>query len=379
MSDEPRRDKTEVQPESTRPQGAQSPPDAATKTEVVYPHTTFAPSAPSWGYTQNVAKRKGPPAPYIMIGVLLAAFLFMVGAFAGRFTAEQAPDTSGEVIHAAVRATVDALPIADPMLAVGPTLTAVAVAFEAEVPTRVAATIAAQRSEAPTETAVIVRTPTVVMVANTPTLPMPATSTPNLIPEATVPPPPTAAPIEIKGHGQRVSDALHLTAGLAIFHLKHLSGKSNFIIYLADSNADNLKLLSNEIGPADVWGLARVSVEGIYYLKVEADGDWAATITQAKGTYSEPPAFQEFRGHGSGVTPLFSMKPGPTRFKGVQLNGTAYFEAEIQDQATGSVSLKAKERGPVTVEVLEGVGGGAVVMAVINTDGDWILTIQQQP
>lgn len=160
--------------------------------------------------------------PLILLGVLCAMLFILAGTVGGVLLApKQATSPDVKEIQAAVLATVQAMPTVKPMPDVDATLTTVAMAFETEIPTRVAATVAAQ----------LVLLPTHVAIVNTPTQPASIVPTPNLTPQPTIPPAPTTLPVQITGRGQRVSEPLHLVQGLAIFHLKHLGGDSNFIDY----------------------------------------------------------------------------------------------------------------------------------------------------
>ena len=126
-----------------------------------------------------------------------------------------------------------------------------------------------------------------------------------------------------------------------------------------------------------VQAMKNIPASGAYLLKVRADGDWVISSTQLTGTYSSPPATQQWQGHGSFVTPLFSLKSGALRISGSHTNGTRNFIVELLDQNGETVELIANEIGPATINTIENVSTNGVYLLYIRADGDWTITLQQ--
>lgn len=193
-------------------------------------------------------------------------------------------------------------------------------------------------------------------------------------PTATVP---STVAIEVRGSGQKVSDPVTLKQGLAVFRSVHTGANGYFGVELVDMSGKTLSLLANEIGPADEWEGTRIPSDGQYLLKVKADGNWTITITQPKGTYSPPPATQEFKGHGSFVTPLFALKSGAVRIKASHTAGEGYFGVTLLDQQGRYVALIANQIGPANIDTIENISADGVFLLTIKADGDWVVTFQQ--
>ena len=87
------------------------------------------------------------------------------------------------------------------------------------------------------------------------------------------------APISFSGVGQEASQKFTLDEGLSIFAMKH-SGSSNFIVWLLDSNGNNVDLLVNEVGAFDGSKATGIKYSGIYCLNIAADGNWKIDVSQ---------------------------------------------------------------------------------------------------
>jgi len=89
----------------------------------------------------------------------------------------------------------------------------------------------------------------------------------------------TLPPLEQEGTGDYFIGPVQLSAGLARFKLSH-NGSANFIVTLMNRKGEWVDLLVNEIGSYSGSRAVRAPYAGIYWLGIEADGDWTATVTQ---------------------------------------------------------------------------------------------------
>jgi putative cell wall-binding protein len=93
-------------------------------------------------------------------------------------------------------------------------------------------------------------------------------------------PRPSSAPstASFSGTGPTAPSAFYMSNGLKTFNLSH-TGSSNFIVTLYDKNGNWIELLANEIGNYSGSSAASISSSGVYYLDIEADGEWGVSIS----------------------------------------------------------------------------------------------------
>ena len=89
----------------------------------------------------------------------------------------------------------------------------------------------------------------------------------------------TLPPLEQEGTGDYLIGPVQLSKGLARFMLSH-NGNANFIVTLMNRHGEWVDLLANEMGSYSGSRAVRAPYAGIYWLGIEADGDWTATVTQ---------------------------------------------------------------------------------------------------
>ena len=93
-------------------------------------------------------------------------------------------------------------------------------------------------------------------------------------------PRPSDAPAtrQFSGTGQTATDLFSLPAGLARISMSH-QGESNFIVYLLDREGYEMgPSIVNEVGPIDASQAVQIPEDGIYLLRVDADGPWTITV-----------------------------------------------------------------------------------------------------
>jgi len=89
----------------------------------------------------------------------------------------------------------------------------------------------------------------------------------------------TLPPLKQEGTGDYFIGPVQLSQGLARFELSH-DGDANFIVTLMNRDGEWVDLLANEIGSYSGSKAVRVPYAGVYWLGIEADGAWTATVTQ---------------------------------------------------------------------------------------------------
>ncbi len=92
-------------------------------------------------------------------------------------------------------------------------------------------------------------------------------------------PRPTTAPEtkSFSGRDQQYAGPFYLDSGLTKFKLKN-TGSGHFGIWLLDSEGNKVELLVNEIGPFDGSKAVGLSISGIYYFDISAQGNWEISI-----------------------------------------------------------------------------------------------------
>ena len=104
------------------------------------------------------------------------------------------------------------------------------------------------------------------------------------------------APQNYSGHGQNVSSFVQLASGLITVRGTH-TGQRNFIVHLVDLNGEVEEFIFNESGAFNGSKAFTLSNAGIYFVDVQADGDWTISVEQT----------------GVGPTATPTKTPTPTR------------------------------------------------------------------
>ncbi len=93
-------------------------------------------------------------------------------------------------------------------------------------------------------------------------------------------------PITISGRGTNVSFPIDLANGSVTFNMTHV-GRSNFAVKLWADDGTYIDLLASELGNYTGEKIIRVSdmiggaTPWIYWLSINADGEWTITVTSA--------------------------------------------------------------------------------------------------
>ena len=79
------------------------------------------------------------------------------------------------------------------------------------------------------------------------------------------------------GPGDRATSMFRLSSGLKKVSATH-QGEDNFVVYILDSTGEEVDLVANEIGTANVSSTLTVPEDGLYLFVVEADGPWTIKV-----------------------------------------------------------------------------------------------------
>jgi len=186
--------------------------------------------------------------------------------------------------------------------------------------------------------------------------PEPSTPTPTSIPPTAVP-----EPISLNGVGQQVTAQFLSPSGISKASFTH-DGSSNFIVKAYDENGEEL-LLINEIG--SYVGSRPLIGSGSWFLEVDADGRWSATV---EAISLDPNGSQSFTGSGDAVSALFEpTSSGATPFE-VSNVGESNFVVWLH--CGGGSELVQNEIGSVQGSTVVDFEDGPCFWEV-QSDGAW--------
>lgn len=259
---------------------------------------------------------------------------------------------SGMRLNAAATATAEAVALANVPTALPTPTNAPTAEPSATLPPEPTATIAPTDTPAPTNTP----EPT---ATEAPTVP--PTDTPE--PTATEPPTATPAPMVLSGTGQKVTDHFQPPSTVSRILFTH-NGTSNFAVKLYNAAGD-ADLLVNEIGRYEGYQ-PLIGTMQEYFLEVDADGDWTATIEPLTLDDSYAAGAE---GHGAFVSQLFNPTGAAVPYTFTH-DGTSNFAVQIL--CAGGQDLVQNEIGPVQNEAVVRFNEAPCVW-VVDADGSWTL------
>ena len=184
----------------------------------------------------------------------------------------------------------------------------------------------------------------------------------------------TPEPITLTGSGQQATSKFTLKKGLSIFKIKHTGGNRNFTAYLVDGSGEELNLLANEIGSANVSKATNIRSDGDYLLNVNADGNWEITIEQPRSNNAS--STRTFTGSGQQATELFNLDKGLKTFKITHTGKSGNFTVYLVDNEGNDLDLLANEIGAANTSKAVGIRESGIYLLNVNADGDWSITIQ---
>lgn len=203
-----------------------------------------------------------------------------------------------------------------------------------------------------------------------------STAGPASTPTPTSTPVPTPTPVtqSFSGQGHRAISSIQLETGLTIVTMTH-TGSSNFIVWLRDSNGQDVELLVNRIGSFDGSTAFGITDSGPYALDIDADGAWTIGIEQLKPT-SAPGVPRTFTGTGPKASPVFWLDDVLTTFD-MSHDGASNFGIWLLDSNGDPVDLLVNEIGDFDGSTAVGVPAAGVYILDIEADGAWTVGVTQ--
>lgn len=172
-----------------------------------------------------------------------------------------------------------------------------------------------------------------------------------------------AGRVQLSGAGQTVTEEFTLPSPISRVRFMH-DGVSSFIVTVFGGE-EGEDLLVNEIGSYE--GTRPIFGEGPYYLEIQADGEWRATI-EAVPTASG--SVSRFEGNGDAVSDLFEPdRTGPVPYD-VSHDGESNFVVYLL--CAGGDELIQNEIGRVSGSIVVRFSDGPCIWE-IQADGRWLL------
>jgi hypothetical protein len=205
-----------------------------------------------------------------------------------------------------------------------------------------------------------------------PTIPsIPATPS---IPVTVTPPVALSSPnpITLNGSSQEATQPFVLQQGLSIFTMSY-TGRSNFIVWLVDSNGNNVALLANTEENFNGSIAQGIQSSGQYLLNVQASGPWSVTITQPRSATA--PSTTSFSGNSQQATSLFHLSSGLHVFN-MNYTGGSNFIIWLMDQNGNNVDLLTNSEGAFNGSQAEGISNDGLYLLNVQASGNWTVSIQ---
>ncbi len=178
-------------------------------------------------------------------------------------------------------------------------------------------------------------------------------------------------PISLSGSGQEATQTFRLEKGLSIFEMNN-QGSNNFIIWLLDSNGNNVELLINEIGSFDSSTAVGIGIGGNYLLDVKGNS-WSVNIKQPRPS-SAPSVPKTITGNSHKATEFFTLDGGLTRFN-LKYSGNDNFIVWLLDKDGNGIELLVNEIGSFDGSTAIGLNEGIYLLDVTG-DGNWEINIE---
>ena len=182
---------------------------------------------------------------------------------------------------------------------------------------------------------------------------------------------PKLALIKLTGVGQQASQKFILEEGMSIFNMTH-TGNENFIIWLLDSDGQQIELLVNTIGLANCSLSKAVGIDkkGEYLLDISTNGEWSVEIEQPRPSIADTYS-KFFTGTGNQVSPFLKLDKGLVIFR-LTHAGIANFIVELLDSNGQYIELLANEIGEFDGTKAVGISqSGLYLLNITAEDSSW--------
>jgi hypothetical protein len=183
----------------------------------------------------------------------------------------------------------------------------------------------------------------------------------------------TAPSISWNGSGTTVVGPFTLEEGLSVFSSQPGPTDTNFIVWLVDSNGEEVDLLANEIGQTASKVAVNIPVTARYYLNVDSDTTWDMRVDQPRQLTA--PATRTFGGSGTTATSLFTLSKGAWKFTW-ECPEEGYFGITLLDRDGNYVDLVANQVDQSSGSSLVGVASTGQYLLNVESEGSWSLTCE---
>jgi len=189
------------------------------------------------------------------------------------------------------------------------------------------------------------------------------------------------APQSFAGRGNGISPFMQLGAGIITMRGTH-DGRSNFIVHLRDLSGSIAAFFFNEIGSVNASKSASLRSSGIYFVEIEADGNWTIAMEQTTGapgptvtpTATRPPTLTATPTLTPTVTPTPSpvCTPRPRVTVNVARQGPDQFQVSINASGVNNqirqLQFGAATNASISVSGQSGTGNFAVTLPAGTQD-----------
>jgi hypothetical protein len=182
---------------------------------------------------------------------------------------------------------------------------------------------------------------------------------------------------QVSGSTDQMTAPFALTAGLAMFQSVRAATDGYFYIDLLDTNGTQYTTIASGSIPLDMSHAVHIPVDGMYLLRVQAEGGWTVNVWQPKVSYAPPPATQRWSGKYWQAIPPFSLKAGQAMFHAVSANSQAQFAATLLDQNVEHVGTIVNATSATDQSTVIEIPADGVYLIQVLSDGDWTIEVQQ--
>jgi len=187
----------------------------------------------------------------------------------------------------------------------------------------------------------------------------------------------------ISGSGSDVVPFTVGTSDAVTFQLVH-SGDGAFIVWLLDSSAERVTLLTAKVGDVSDIRVENLAADS-YLLDIDSTGEWSVSITGSSVSFEmpvdedgangvPPPQTETISGSGSDVVPFTVGTSGAVTFQLVH-SGDGAFIVRLLDSSAERITLLTAKVGDVSDTRVANLDVGSYLLDIDST-GDWSVSIR---
>lgn len=181
----------------------------------------------------------------------------------------------------------------------------------------------------------------------------------------------TPADQSFSGSSSQATDRFAVEGGLTMFDLSHSGNDGNFAVWLKNSDGERVELLANDIGQYEGSIILNVP-KGEYFLDVEADGQWEATVRQPRPTSGASLSQSAQETDSDYVGPIEYSGAVRVTFEGTDDD---HYGVWHLDESGERRELLVNEIGP-TGEVSTVFNAQGIWFVQVETTGEWKMTVE---